>query len=513
MKEAKTEDRIYAAIDLKSFYASVECADRGLDPLRTNLVVADETRTDKTICLAVSPSLKAFGLPGRPRLFEVKERVRACNAERSLLGRRKRGGAKPPSSCDADVLSAHPEVLIDYLTARPRMARYVEVSTRIYGIYLRYIAPEDMVVYSIDEVFLDLTPYLGLHRMTAHELVRTMIRDVLSETGITATAGIGTNLYLAKVAMDIVAKHREADRDGVRIAELDVLSYRRELWAHRPLTDFWRVGRGYAAKLRSLGMETMGDIARCSLGKDGALLNAALLYRLFGVNAELLIDHAWGYEPCTIADIRAYRPQTHSLGSGQVLKEPYPPEKARLIVKEMADLLSLSLTEHGLVTDQITLSLGYDRENLKRGGIDYRGETALDHYGRAVPKPAHKSARLPFCTASTRLLCGAFLSLYDEIAGEGLLLRRLTLTAEHVRTEEAAQREEADGQLCLMLDPPETLRKREAEERLLEKEKRLQLAVAGVRRRFGKNAVLKGMNLQEGGTTIERNAQIGGHRS
>ena len=351
----------YVAIDLKSFYASVECIERELDPMTTNLVVADASRTEKTICLAVSPSLKAFGVPGRPRLFEVVQKVGEVNALRQS---RAPGRTLTGKSWDALQLQADPTLGVDYLVAPPRMAHYMEHSAKIYSIYLKYVAPEDIHVYSIDEVFMDVTPYLRNRGMTAREFTRMIIQDVVDTTGITATAGIGTNLYLCKVAMDIVAKHMEADEYGVRIAELDELSYRRLLWNHRPLTDFWRVGRGYVKRLEKVGLYTMGDVARCSLGRSDEFYNEELLYKLFGVNAELLIDHAWGWEPCTIAQIKAYRPQTNSLGSGQVLHCPYTSEKAKLVVREMTDMLVLDLVDKGLVTDQMVLTVGYDIENL-----------------------------------------------------------------------------------------------------------------------------------------------------
>ena len=489
----------YIAIDLKSFYASQECVERGLDPLTTNLVVADNSRTEKTICLAVSPGLKSFGVPGRPRLFEVVQKVQEVNALRRerAPGRKFRG-----KSCNVNELHRDPSLELDYIVAPPRMARYLEVSTKIYEIYLKYIAPEDIHIYSIDEVFIDATPYLRTYRMTARELARKLISDVLETTGITATVGIGTNLYLAKVAMDIVAKKSEPDQYGVRIAQLDEMSYRERLWDHRPLTDFWRVGRGYARKLQQHGIFTMGDIARCSIDND------ALFYKLFGVNAELLIDHAWGFEPTTIPDIKTYRPTTNSTGSGQVLHEPYTWEKARLIVREMTDLLVLDLVDKGLVTDQMVLTVGYDRENLldPERRKKYRGEITRDPYGREIPKHAHGSINLNRYTASTRRITDAVMALYDRITDPDLLVRRVNLVAARIIPESQAPKEE--GQMDFFTD----WRAVEKEEVELKREKRRQQAVLAIRKKYGKNAILKGMNYQEGATTRDRNAQIGGHR-
>ena len=487
-------NKTYISIDLKSFYASVECVERGLDPLRTNLMVADAARTEKTICLAVSPSLKVYGIPGRARLFEVVQRVKEVNLER------KAKGLEP----------------IDYIAAVPRMALYMEYSTRIYNIYLKYVAPEDIHVYSVDEVFMDVTAYLNTYHMTARELAKTMIQDVYETTGITATAGIGTNLYLCKVAMDIEAKHVQADADGVRIACLDEESYRRKLWNHKPLTDFWRVGRGYARKLEEVGLFTMGDVARCSLGKPGDFYNEDLLYRLFGINAELLIDHAWGYEPVEIKDIKAYRPESNSISSGQVLQHPYNYEKTRLIVREMTELLALNLVDKGLVTDQLVLTIGYDIENLKDETIKkaYAGDVTTDHYGRKVPKHAHGSINLPRQTASTRLMMEAVMELFERIMNPALLSRRINLTANHVIPEKDVKPvEETFEQMDLFTDYGAREKKRQQEEAELAKEKKMQKAVLDIQKKFGKNAVLKGMNLQEGGTTIERNGQVGGHRA
>lgn len=504
--------RTYVAIDLKSFYASVECVERGLDPLTTNLVVADASRTEKTICLAVSPSLKTYGIPGRPRLFEVVQKVREANAKRLLNAPNRRFTG---SSFNATELKEKPELAIDYIAAIPRMAYYMEYSTRIYNIYLKYIAPEDIHVYSIDEVFLDVTAYLNTYQMTARELVMKIILDVRENTGITATAGIGTNLYLCKIAMDIVAKRIPEDEHGVRIAELDEMSYRRKLWTHRPLTDFWRVGKGYAKKLEEHGMYTMGDIARCSIGKANDYHNEDLLYKLFGINAELLIDHAWGWEPCTIEHIKAYKPTTNSISSGQVLQSPYDFNKAKLIVREMTDLLVLELVDKGLVTDQMMLTIGYDIENLSnpdRAKL-YKGEVTIDHYGRRIPKQAHGSINLGRQTSSTRLIIDAVMDLYDRIVDKKLLVRRVTIAANRVVDERTVEKKETFEQLDLFTDY-KTLQKQKAEEeKELEKERNMQKAILNIQKRFGKNAILKGMNLEEGAMTRQRNEQIGGHKA
>ncbi len=498
-------EKTYIAIDLKSFYASQECIERGLDPLTTNLVVADQSRTEKTICLAVSPSLKAFGIPGRPRLFEVVEKVGQANALR-----RPKGGFTG-KSWDANALRADPRLQIDYIVAPPRMAHYMECSNRIVGIYLKYVAPQDIHVYSIDEVFIDATPYLKHSGLDAHGFARKMIGDVLAQTGITATAGIGTNLYLCKVAMDIVAKKMQPDKDGVRIAYLDEMGYRRQLWDHQPLTDFWRIGRGYAKKLASHGMYTMGDIARCSLGKPGEFYSEDLLYKLFGVNAELLIDHAWGYEPCTMAHIKAYKPTTNCMSSGQVLSEAYSFEKARIVVREMADQMTLELVEKGLVTDQIVLTVGYDVENLldPHRASSYKGPVTKDHYGRSVPKHAHGTGNLGRSTASTRLITQAVVELFDRIVDPSLLVRRLNVTANHLVAESTTLGYNGSEQLSLF-EAPE---KQDREDASLEREKRRQQAVVKIRRKYGKNAILKGTNLQEGATAAQRNGQIGGHKA
>ncbi len=504
------EEKTYIAIDLKSFFASVECRQRGRDPLTTNLVVADESRTEKTICLAVTPSLKAYGIPGRARLFEVVQRVKEVNQRRLAQAP---GGTFTGGSDDATLLAANPSLELEYIIAPPQMALYMEYSTRIYQIYLKYIAPEDIHTYSIDEVFMDVTQYLSTYKMTAHQLAQTMIRDVLQETGITATAGIGTNLYLCKIAMDIVAKHMEADGDGVRIAELNEESYRRLLWNHRPLTDFWRVGKGYAKKLEAHGMYTMGDVARCSLGAPGDYHNEDLLYRLFGINAELLIDHAWGYEPCPMEEIKAYRPQTNSLCSGQVLQEPYSWEKARIVVYEMTDALSLELVEKGLVTDQLVLTVGYDVGNLTdpMRRASFRGEATVDHYGRFVPKPGHGTGNLKAPTASTILLTEAVLELFDRITDPGLLVRRITVTVNHLVEEASLIKKEAYQQLSLFSSPEEDAE--EEREKALEREKNMQKALLEIKKKYGKNAVLRGVNFEEGATARSRNGQIGGHKA
>ncbi|MBQ6474572.1 MAG: hypothetical protein IJJ33_21505 [Victivallales bacterium] len=497
-------DRIYIAIDLKSFYASVECVDRRLDPLTTNLVVADKSRTDKTICLAVSPALKQWGIPGRPRLFEVVQRVQEINALRLLDAPYRRFIGK---SCFTPALQSNPALALDYLVAQPRMARYMEVSSLIYAVYMRFVSPRDVHVYSIDEVFIDATQYLKLYRLTPREFTMRLVRGVLRSTGITATAGIGTNLYLAKVAMDIVAKHIAADQDGVRIAELDELAYRRQLWCHRPLTDFWRIGRGYAERLESRGLRTMGDVARISLH------NEEWLYRLFGVNAQLLIDHAWGWEPCTISAIKNYRPQSNSLSVGQVLQTPYDFAKGRLVVKEMADGLSLDLVAKHLVADQMVLTVGYDIENLKGEHVSYRGPIHIDHYGRAVPKEAHGSQNLSQYTSSSRAIMEAVLCLYDRIVNRSLLVRRMYVVANHVRNEEAVQSSARPVQLELFADYRAMEAKEVAQKAKRARERRAQEAVIAIRRAMGKNAILKGMNLEEGATARERNQQIGGHRA
>ena len=500
-------DHIYIAIDLKSFYASVECVSRCLDPLTTNLVVADASRTEKTICLAVSPSLKAFGISGRPRLFEVVERVREINAERRCRAPKHRF---VESSCNANELATNPSLELAYITATPRMARYLQVSSDIYGIYLKYVSPEDIHVYSIDEVFLDATQYLHLYQVTAREFAVRLIREVLQGTGITATAGIGSNLFLAKVAMDIVAKHISADEDGVRVAELDERGFRQQLWTHQPLTDFWRVGHGIAERLVTHGMRTLGDVARMSLEHE------ELLYRLFGVNAELLIDHAWGWEPCTIAEIKAYRPSEHSLCSGQVLQEPYDAIHARLVMREMADQLALDLVEKHLVTEQIALYIGYDRNNLADTNSRqvYMGEVHVDHYGRAVPKPAHGSVNLRVATSSATHILEAMTQLFDRLVDSRLLIRRINVTACRVVPEEQLTTEHrCPKQMELFADYATAECEQTVMQSALDQERRRQEAVIAIRKRLGRNAVLKGMNLEKGATGRERNAQIGGHKA
>ena len=499
--------RTYIAIDLKSFYASVECMERGLDPLTTNLVVADASRTEKTICLAVTPSLKAYGISGRARLFEVVERVKEVNAER-----RRKAGYFSEKSFNANELAADPSREVDYLIAPPRMAKYIQVSTQIYNVYLKYIAPEDIHVYSIDEVMMDVTNYLQTYRMTACELAKVMISDVLHTTGITATAGIGSNLYLCKVAMDIMAKHVQPDKDGVRIAELDEMSYREQLWAHRPLTDFWRVGRGYAKKLEAVGIYTMGDVARCSIGKPNEYYNEELLYRMFGINAELLIDHAWGWEPCRMQDIKAYRPETNSVCSGQVLQCPYSFEKARLVVREMAEAVALDLLEKKLVTDQLTLTVGYDTENTAGGS--YRGEIVTDRYGRKIPKHTHGTANLPRKTSSARSITDAVLDVYDTKVNPKLSIRRLTITANRLVGEDTAQQEpEAPVQFNLFDNIEVQEQRLQEESAQLERERKIQEAMLGIKKKFGKNAILNGGSYLEGATAKERNKQIGGHKA
>lgn len=501
------KQRIYLAIDLKSFYASVECRERGLDPLDTNLVVADESRTDKTICLAVTPSLKTYGIPGRARLFEVVQQVKEANRGRlhDAPGHRFSG-----KSCFLSELKANPALEIDYLIAPPRMAYYMQYSASIYSIYLKYIAPEDIIVYSIDEVFMDVTNYLPTYQLTPRELAMRMILDVLRTTGITATAGIGTNLFLAKVAMDVMAKHIPADKNGVRIAALDEIRFRQHLWTHQPLTDFWRVGRGYAKKLEEHGIFTMGDIARTSV------YNEDLLYRLFGKNAELLIDHAWGWEPCTIQAVKAYRPRDNSLGSGQVLHCPYPAEKARLVLREMAELLALDLVSKKMVTNQITITVGFDKENLTDPDRrqQYHGPVTKDHYGRAVPKHAHGTENLGDYTSSTHKILEAATRLFDRVVDKNLLVRRLNIVAGHVIPEsDLPNRAAPCEQLDLFTDYAALEAKQREEQEKLAKERKMQEAMIDIKKRFGKNAILKGMNLEEGATAKDRNAQIGGHKA
>ena len=490
---------VYICIDLKSFYASVECVERGLDPLNTNLVVADAGRTEKTICLAVTPALKQYGIPGRARLFEVIETVRQVNAQRlQKLSNHEFTG----KSCLASELGQNPSLQLDFVIAPPQMAHYMEISTKIYEIYLRYIAPEDIHVYSIDEVFIDATGYLKTYHCTPQELARKMIREVLQETGITATAGIGTNLYLAKIAMDIVAKKIPADENGVRIAELDEMSYREKLWSHTPLTDFWRIGSGYARRLEKMQIFTMGDLARFSEhGED-------LLFRMFGVAAELLIDHAWGYEPCTMQAIKSYQPKGHSISQGQVLPCPYDFEKGRLIVREMTELLVLDLVRKKMVADQIVLMVGYDHTGIPE---TYRGELKKDRYGKKIPKAAHGSVNLGKQTSSTKCIMEKVLSLYDRIVDPELQVRRMSITANHVIPEGEVQDEVM--QYSLFDDVEAQEQKRKQEQEFLKKEHQLQEAILSIKDRYGKNAILKGMNFREGATTIERNEQVGGHKA
>ena len=510
--------RTYLAIDLKSFYASVECVDRHLDPLTTNLVVADATRTEKTICLAVSPSLKAYKIPGRARLFEAVQRVKEVNAQRLQTAIRQKKTVRgedgkyhfTSTSFDANALNADPALGLSYIVAPPRMQRYLDVSTQIYKTYLKYVSPADIYPYSIDEVFIDVTGYLPYYHMSAHELAMTMIRDVLKNTGITATAGIGTNLYLCKIAMDIMAKKAPADKDGVRIAELNEMSYREQLWDYTPITKFWRVGKGIAEKLAQYGMYTMGDVALCSVEREG------LLYKLFGVNAEFLIDHAWGWEPVTMDYVKAYRPETNSLSSGQVLTEPYTFQKARVVVQEMADAVALDLVSKRLVTDQLVLTVGYDIESLTNPDIrdNYHGDVTTDHYGRQVPKHAHGTANLDKFTSSTRQIMKAVASLYDRIVNPNLLIRRLTLTTNHVISEESARTTNSTPiQLDLFTDYEALEAQQKAEEEAQAKERRMQETLLSIKSKFGKNSILRGLNLEEGATAIERNKQIGGHKA
>ena len=492
-------NKSYIAIDLKSFYASVECIERGLEPLDTCLVVADLSRTEKTICLAVSPALKAYGIGGRPRLFEVVQRVREVNYKRGRISK----------SYSAKVLKEHPEYAVDYVVAPPQMQLYIDYSTRIYDVYLKFIAPEDIHVYSIDEVFIDATSYLNTYKMSAHELAMTIIREVLKETGITATAGIGTNMYLCKVAMDIVAKKMPADKDGVRIAELDEMSYRRELWDHQPLTDFWRVGRGIANSLSQYNILTMGDIARASIERE------ELLYRLFGVNAELLIDHAWGWEPVTMSQVKAYRPDTKSMSSGQVLQEPYTSDKARTVILEMADAISFDLIEQRLMTDQLVLTIGYDVESLSNATIraKYKGQIKKDYYGRNVPAHSHGTINIEQPTSSSKILINKVAELYDRIVNHDLLIRRLNLSINHLIDESQINKQKYAVQFDLFSDYEEIKRQREQEEKELAKERRRQETMLYLRKKFGKNVVLRGLNYAEEATQKDRNQQIGGHKA
>lgn len=503
LREAEMKQQ-YIAIDLKSFYASVECIERGLDPLTTNLTVADGARTEKTICLAVSPSLKSYGVGGRPRLFEVVARIKEVNRlrrwaspSRQLIG----------ASYDNRLLLEDPRLAVDYIVAPPRMALYIEYSTRIYQVYLKYFSPDDIHVYSIDEVFIDATHYLKSYKKTARELAEVVIKDVLDTTGITATVGIGTNMYLCKVAMDIVAKRMKPDEHGARIAELDEMSYRRLLWEHRPLTDFWRVGRGYSKKLEAYGILTMGDVALTSVQ------NEDLLYKLFGVNAELLIDHAWGYEPCTIADIKAYKPSSRSLCSGQVLHSPYRVESARIILREMCDALVLSMVDKGVATNQATLTVGYDSESLTRPGIKYLGEVTTDFYGRMTPKHAHGSVNFKRHTSSTKEITKGLIALYDRIIDPNLLVRRINISVGNLESESVRQTEGGGEQLDFFTSYSEAEEKEKAEEKSYKIEKKQQAAVLAIKKKFGGNSIIRGTSLEEGATAIDRNSQIGGHRA
>lgn len=504
----KQQKSIYISIDLKSFYASVECLERKLDPLTTNLVVADASRTEKTICLAVSPSLKQYGISGRARLFEVIQKVKEVNVERQhVIKKRKFQG----ESYDDIELKHNPYLELTYIVAPPRMAFYMEYSTRIYEIYLKYIAPEDIHVYSIDEVFIDVTHYLKTYQMTPRELAKAMILDIYKETGITATAGIGTNLYLCKVAMDIVAKRIKSDQDGVRIAQLNEMRYRKYLWNHTPITDFWRIGQGYAKRLEQIGLFTMGDIAKCSVGKPTDYYNEELLYRMFGVNAELLIDHAWGYEPCTMEDVKRYRPENTSVGTGQVLSCPYSFDKARLVLKEMIDGLSLRLVDKGLVTDQIVIMVGYDVENVLKS--HYKGTVVIDRYGRKIPKHARGTVSLGRQTSSSKLMTQAVLKWFDEHVDQSLSIKRMNMSANRVVDESVLKDKEVVHQLDLFTDY-ETFEEQEEKQKIdLEKEKNLQRATLALKKKYGKNAVLKGMNFEEGSTAKERNETIGGHKA
>ncbi len=492
---------IYCCIDLKSFYASVECRERNLDPLKTNLVVADESRTEKTICLAVSPSLKAYGIPSRARLFEVIQKVNEINYKRKVLAK---NHEFENSSYDDTELKNNINLKLDYIIAMPQMAKYMKYSTSIYNIYLKYVASEDIYPYSIDEVFIDITNYLKTAKMTPRQMVTKMIYDVFDTTGITATAGIGTNMYLAKIAMDIGAKHIKPDKKGVRIAELDEMKYRKLLWNHMPITDFWRVGKGYAKRLEKYNMFTMGDVARCSVK------NEELLYKIFGINAELLIDHAWGYEPCTMKDVKNFRPATNSLSSGQVLHCPYDYKQTKLIVKEMTDLLVLEIVDKHLVTNQLVLTIGYDVENLTNSSINklYNGEITIDRYGRKIPKHAHGTINLEEMTSSTKIILEAIEKLYDRIINKDLLVRRINVVANNLVNEGEANKKTQNEQISLFVDYKE----KEHEKAQRKKENNLQHAIIDIKKKYGKNAILKGMNLEKDGTTIERNSQIGGHR-
>lgn len=497
------DNKTYIAIDLKSFYASVECMNRNLDPLKTNLVVADESRTDKTICLAVSPSLKSIGIPGRPRLFEAKSKIKEFNNERlrnnNLMAFRK-------ISNDIDEINQNVDVGVDFIVAEPRMSFYIDASTKIYQIYLKWIAPEDIHVYSIDEVFIDATNYLKLYNMSGKELASHMIKDVLESTGVTATAGVGSNMYLCKIAMDILAKHQKPDKHGVRIAELDEFSYKRELWGHTPITDFWRVGKGYADRLRKFGLYTMGDVARFSIDHED------LLYKEFGVNAELLIDHAWGYEPCTISDVKKYRPTSTSKNSGQVLHEPYNFSNARVVVHEMAESLALDLFSKNLFTNQITLTIGYDRLSLEDKEINYNGEIKIDSYGRAVPKKSHGVCNLERYTNSSMMIIKAVLEIFDSVVNKELYIRRINICSNNLCYQD--QIPKCGGyQFDMFTESNTQINEQIKQEYYLKKEKNIQKAILNIKSKYGNNSILIGTNLREGATGIDRNNQIGGHKS
>lgn len=496
---------IYCCIDLKSFFASVECVERNLNPLQTNLVVADKSRTNKTVCLAVTPSLKKYGIPGRARLFEVVQKVKEINFERKY----KATGHKLEGKSFNDIeLRNNSNLELDYIVAPPRMSLYMKYSTMIYNIYLKYIAPEDIFAYSIDEVFCDLTNYLNTAKMTPKQFVTTMIQDIYKTTGITATSGIGTNMYLAKIAMDIGAKHVKADANGARIAELNEISYRKLLWEHRPITDFWRVGAGYAKKLEKNNMFTMGDVARCSIR------NEELLYKLFGINAELLIDHSWGYEPCTMKDVKNFKPSTNSISSGQVLHCPYNYEQTMLIVKEMTDLLVLDLVEKNLVTNQIVLTIGYDVDNLINPNLrnSYNGEITVDRYGRKVPKHAHGTINLKENTSSTKVIMKAVDELYNRIINKKLFVRRINVVANNVVKESEIMNNNKNEQISLFIDYEKQKEEMKQEQEQRKEENNLQHVILDIKKKYGKNAIIKGMNLEKDGTTIERNKQIGGHK-
>ena len=497
-------NRIYTCIDLKSFYASVECVERKLNPLTTNLVVADNSRTEKTICLAVTPSLKQYGLSGRSRLYEVVEKVNEINKNR---GYKIKGNFKG-KSYDDNELKNDPYLKLDYIIAPPRMKYYMKYSTKIYNIYLKYLAPEDIYVYSIDEVFCDITNYLNMYKVKPIELVTKMIQDVYKTTGITATAGLGTNMYLAKIAMDIVAKHVPANEQGVRIAGLNQLNYRKMLWDHKPLTDFWRIGKGIAKRLEDNGMHTMGDVALCSIQNEDKL------FKLFGVNAELLIDHAWGWEPCTIKNVKMYKPTTTSLSSGQVLHEPYNYEKTKLIVKEMIELLTLDMVAKKYVTDQIVLDMGYDISNLTDPNISriYDGDITTDHYGRNIPKSAHGTIRIDHQTSSTKIITDHIIKLYERIVNPLLLIRRVNICVCNLENEDKVKDKKIFKQFDLFSNIEEESKQKEQELEDEEKERQIQRTILNIKDKYGKNAILKGMNLEEGATTIERNGQVGGHK-